>query len=255
MIVTCHNCSTRLRLDGAKIPSRPFSVRCPKCQQIVNAQPTSAPQQRDALSAVGDVPATTRAQAETSATPAVPLADVEALPDDGEPPAREVLRLLGALLRGEQPAELKGAKRRALDGKRVLVCVGSPAGQFAARTLADGGYLVHVAGNTEQALERMREERVDVLVLDPDFDAGRQGAASVGAALAAMRMPERRRVVFVHLSATERTGDAHAAFLAGANLFVNNGDVAELPRAVERNVRDLNELYRHFNKALGFAEL
>ena len=41
MIVTCPNCTARLQLDGAKVPARPFSVRCPKCQQIINAQPPS----------------------------------------------------------------------------------------------------------------------------------------------------------------------------------------------------------------------
>jgi hypothetical protein len=57
------------------------------------------------------------------------------------------------------------------------------------------------------------------------------------------------------MSGTARTGDAHAAFVAGANLVVNTKDVQELPRALERNLRDLNELYRDFNKALGVSEL
>ncbi|MCA1849798.1 MAG: zinc-ribbon domain-containing protein, partial [Acidobacteria bacterium] len=32
MIVVCSQCTTRLQLDDAKVPSRPFTVRCPKCQ-------------------------------------------------------------------------------------------------------------------------------------------------------------------------------------------------------------------------------
>src|SRR5437764_966752 len=127
MIVTCPNCTTRLQLDKAKVPSRPFSVRCPKCQQIINAQPPAPQSQRSA-----------------------------------------------AFVRHE---------------------------------------------------------------------------------MSAMRMPERRRVVFVQLTDKVRTGDAHAAFLAGANLFVNTAEVEELPRALEKNIRDLNELYRDFNKALSLTEL
>ena len=57
MIVTCPNCTMRLQLDKAKVPARAFSVRCPKCQQIINAQPPAAQSQRDALAAVGDLPA------------------------------------------------------------------------------------------------------------------------------------------------------------------------------------------------------
>src|SRR5205085_8740711 len=39
MVITCQQCSARLQLDDAKVPARPFTVRCPKCQHIINAQP------------------------------------------------------------------------------------------------------------------------------------------------------------------------------------------------------------------------
>ncbi len=73
MIVTCPNCTTRLQLDASKVPARPFSVRCPKCQQIINAQPPAQPAARDALGAVGDVPASTRPQPEVATAPPAPL--------------------------------------------------------------------------------------------------------------------------------------------------------------------------------------
>ena len=43
--------------------------------------------------------------------------------------------------------------------------------------------------------------------------------------------------------------------LAGANLVVNMTEVEDLPSALEKNVRDLNELYRDYNRALNLAEL
>jgi predicted Zn finger-like uncharacterized protein len=259
MIVTCLNCSTRLQLDEAKVPARPFSVRCPKCQQIVNTQPTPQPQ-RDAMSAVGDLPVSTRSQQEMSATSTASLPNVEAASDaraQASPSSDDVLRLLASLLRGEAGAatDFKGPKKRGWDGRRVLVCAGSASGERAAHVLAEGGYLVFAADSASQALERMREERVDVIVLDPEFDPKQQGAALISRELVAMRMPERRRVVFVQLTEKARTGDAHAAFVAGANLIVNTSEVGELPRALEKNVRDLNDLYRDFNKALNLLEL
>src|SRR5205085_9955481 len=72
MIVTCPNCTTRLQLDKAKVPARPFSVRCPKCQQIINAQPPVAQSQRDALAAVGNLPASSRSQQGAGLAPAAP---------------------------------------------------------------------------------------------------------------------------------------------------------------------------------------
>ena len=261
MIVNCLNCSTRLQLDEAKIPARPFSVRCPKCQQIINTQPT-AQAQRDAVTAVGDLPVSTRSQQEMSATSTSPLPNVEAAADarsqqQSPSPSDEVLRLLASLLRGEAvaSADFGGSKRRVLDGKRVLVCAGSTGGERAARALAEGGYLVFSADSASQAMERLREERVDVIVLDAEFDQKRQGAALINSELVSMRMPERRRVVFVQLTEKARTGDAHAAFVAGANLVVNASEVEDLPHVLEKTVRDLNELYRDFNKALNLAEL
>src|SRR5437763_10738453 len=96
MIVTSPNCPTRLPLDEAKVPARPFSVRCPKCQQIVNAQPPAADStQRDALAAVGGVPASSRPQQESGG------ASVLREGPAAQPAAEgEVLRLLASLLRG-----------------------------------------------------------------------------------------------------------------------------------------------------------
>src|SRR5215204_4612067 len=259
MIVTCPNCTTRLQLDGAKVPARPFSVRCPKCQQIVNAQPPapSAPQ-RDALAAAGDVPASTKPQETAAATPAPLVGEVQDSPDGHE----DVLRLLASLLRREAAGDggvvrnVPGAGgRRPWERRRALVCAGSAFGGDAARALSLAGYDVSVAADAAQAVERMREDQLDVLLLDPEFDPRVQGAMMVGREVSALRNAERRRLVFVLLTNTARTGDAHAAFLAGANLIVQMKEVGDLPRMLEKNIRDLNELYRDFNRALGLAEI
>jgi predicted Zn finger-like uncharacterized protein len=257
MIVTCPNCTTRLQLDGAKVPARPFSVRCPKCQQIISAQPPAPNAARDALAAVGDVPASARPQPETTAAAPTPLV-TEAAPTPTPEPADDVLRLLASLLRREAAGPVAGAppdSRRAWGRRRALVCAGSAFGGDAVNALRRGGYEVAIPADAAEAAERMREDQFDVLVLDPEFDVRGQGAVRVGRELASMRTPERRRLVFVMLSNTARTGDAQAAFLAGANLIVSMREVSELPRALEKNIHDLNELYRDFNKALGLAEL
>ena len=256
MIVTCPNCTARLQLDGAKVPARPFSVRCPKCQQIINAQPPATPAARDALAAVGDVPASTRPQQEAAAMPPAPLV-AEATPEPESPESPDdVLRLLASLLKREAPGAVAPSHAgRSWERRRALVCAGSAFGGDAVGALRRAGYEVSVAAESAEAVERMREDQFDVLVLDPEFDTRAQGALRMGRELTAMRTAERRRLVFVMLSNTARTGDAHAAFLAGANLIVSMKEVAELPRALEKNIRDLNELYRDFNKALGLAEL
>ena len=257
MIVTCPNCTTRLQLEASKIPSRAFSVRCPKCQHIVNAQPPAQSSQRDALAAVGDVPASSRSQqqgggvaaAPTPAAPEPPANAPEAAADDSE-----VLRLLASLLKREA-AGGQGPFRNGLERRRALVCAGGARAGDAVGALMRGGYDVSVAENIARATEVLREGVAGVVVLDPEFDTRERGASFVRGELSAMRMADRRRVVFVQLSDTARTGDAHAAFVAGANLVVNTKDAQELPRALEKNLHDLNELYRDFNKALGVTGL
>ena len=251
MIVTCPNCTTRLQLEASKVPSRAFSVRCPKCQHIVTAQPPAQSSQRDAVAAGGDVQASMRQQqgggSTTAATPAEPQPQ--------EPAAEEtdVLRLLAALLKRDGGAvadPLRHAERR-----RALVCTGAACGGEVVRALSRAGYDVVAPDNLTQAGEVLREGNVSVVVLDPEFDVRERGASFICGEMTAMRMPDRRRVVFVQMSGSARTGDAHAAFAAGANLVVNTKDAQELPRALETNIRDLNELYRDFNKALGVQEL
>src|SRR5215212_8766395 len=252
MIVICPNCTTKLQLEASKIPSRAFSVRCPKCQHIVNAQPPAQTSQRDAVAAGGDLPSSTRAQQQGggAATPATPTV---AEPQDGATPESEVLRLLASLLSREGGAGA-GSLRHGAERRRALVCAGAANGGEVVRALSRGGYDVFAPDNVRMAGEALREGNVAVVVLDPEFDVRERGHAYICGELAAMRMPERRRVVFVQVSDAARTGDAHAAFVVGANLVVNTKDVRELPLTLQRNLHDLNELYRDFNKALGVSE-
>jgi predicted Zn finger-like uncharacterized protein len=252
MIVTCPNCTTRLQLEASKVPSRAFSVRCPKCQHIVTAQPPAPSSQLDAVAAGGDVVASMRQQQGGGSTPTPP----PATPEPQEPAAEEsdVLRLLATLLKREGGAGA-GSLRHVAERRRALVCTGAASGGDVVRALSRAGYDVLAPDNVAQAGEVLREGNVGVVVLDPEFDVRERGASFVCGEMTAMRMPERRRVVFVQMSGSARTGDAHAALAAGANLIVNTKDAQELPRALERNIRDLNELYRDFNKALGVSEL
>src|SRR3954464_4803046 len=38
MIIRCDNCSVSLQLDESKIPSGNFSVRCPRCSNLLRVQ-------------------------------------------------------------------------------------------------------------------------------------------------------------------------------------------------------------------------
>jgi predicted Zn finger-like uncharacterized protein len=263
MIVICSSCSTRLQLDETKLPSRAFTIRCPKCQSIINGQPPAAgPQDQSAL-AVGNAPAleNVRYKQPTAAPaykPATPAGLEETPPPPADSPAAdtgELTHLLAELLqRGlGVKAESLSASRLAWERRRALVCVPAARRETVACSLAESDYEVFVAEDTSQAIERMREQQMNVVILEPEFDPIEQGAAFVTREVNALRPAQRRRLLFVHLTSTGRTLDTHAAFVHNVNLVVNIADLEHLPHALERTTRDFKDLYRDFNAALNVA--
>lgn len=261
MIVVCTQCSTRLQLDDAKVPTRPFTIRCPKCQSIINGQPPAAQNGQQSALGIGDSPALDNARFQTP-TPAPAFKpdgteeEVQAYGGaaNGEP--KDLAQLLAELLQQSQPAaKQRNAARLRWENRRVLVCVTPARREAIARALVDEHYHVYVAENTSQAIERMREDKMHVIILEAEFDAIEQGAAFVTSEINALRPAERRRLIFVHLSQTLRTMDTHAAFVHNVNLVVNTADLDRLPQVLERTIRDYNDLYSDFNAALNIAAL
>lgn len=254
MIIVCSHCSARLQLDETKVPSRSFTVRCPKCQQAVQIQPPRFEQDERERRAEGSAPR----EARPIPAPAFNLETAQPAPRSGasEPTSElageELLNALARLLRGEQAGAVAHRRRRQ---RRVLLCVEQSAREPLARALSENNYEVYIAANTSQAIERMREDQMDVLVLDAEFDAAEQGAAFIAREIKALRPAERRRLFFVQISPTLRTGDAHVAFLHNINLAVNSADIRELPSLLDYTIRSYNELYKDYFAALQLAPL
>jgi predicted Zn finger-like uncharacterized protein len=264
MIVVCSQCTTRLQLDDAKVPSRPFTVRCPKCQSIIHGQPSANSGGQQSGISVGESPALDNVRFNPPmAAPAfkpeesASEADVQAYSATPSAEPNDLARLLMELLKNASPANGKQptATRLKWEHRRVLVCTTPARREAIGRSLVDENYQVYVAENTSQAIERMREDKMDVVILEPEFDMIEQGAAFVTSEINALRPAERRRLIFVHLSPTSRTLDTHAAFVHNVNLIVNVSDIEQLPNTLERTIRDFNDLYRDFNAALNIAAI
>ena len=139
--------------------------------------------------------------------------------------------------------------------RKALVCVTEPHRNTVARQLAPNGYQVFVAHDTKQAVERMREQQLDIVILAPDFDRAEQGDVFVTREVNVLRPAQRRRLFFVLLSPTLRTMEAHGAFLSNFNCIVNFKDIEELPKILDHALREYNELYKDFNLALNVPAL
>jgi predicted Zn finger-like uncharacterized protein len=263
MIVVCSQCTTRLQLDDAKVPSRTFTLRCPKCQNIIQAQPPAHASEQGALS-LGETPAleSGRFNPQMPAPVFKPDSDseageVRAYGSSSQPAPTDLAHLLAEFLQqGTATSEKKpsGARLR-WERRRVLVCVTLTRRETIGRALVDENYQVYIAEDTSQAIERMREEQMDIVILEPEFDAVEQGAAFVTSEINVLSPAKRRRLLFVQISPTARTLDSHAAFVYNVNLMVNTADLDKLPKVLERTLRDFNDLYRDFNAALNIAEI
>ena len=253
MIIVCTKCSTRLQIDDEKSPSRPFNVRCPKCSNSISAGPASPATEQSAL-AVGGSPATDHPRFEQSTArayePATPsVAGGVGTNDDA------VRMLFELLTKGTNQNADNSKARPSWDKRKALVCTSEPFRELVARKLTQIGCQVFVADETRQAVETMRANKMDVVVLEPQFDPAEQGSAFVIREINILRPPQRRRLFFMLLSPSLRTMDAHAAFLNNVNAIVNVADIEQLERIMEVALREFNELYREFYTASGLTAL
>jgi predicted Zn finger-like uncharacterized protein len=263
MVIICQQCTARLQLDDTKIPARSFTVRCPKCQHMINAQPPAqGGEQQGALGLNGGATGVNHSRFERPRPAPAYKLDEDADGDGGANGVAadkdEVAGLLASLLQRAMTTAAseasKTAPRRAFGHRRALICAEAEHRFAVARALVENGYEAYVAEDTTQAIERMREDQMDVVLLDPNFDQAEQGAAFIKREVAALRPAARRRLFFVHLSPDSRSGDAHMAFVNHANLTINPTEIEEMPYVLERAIRNFNDLYRDFNRASQVAE-
>lgn len=252
MIIVCPKCSSRLQVDELRIPSKPFTIRCPKCSSSVDANAATPATEQTAVS-IGASPSSENPRMEHQK--AAPLFEPETAPVTAGA-ADKFMELLSSLV--NQPGNNDGytpAARSSWNPRKALVCAMEENRESIARVLSENNYQVFVAQDSRQAVERMRENRLDLVILDSRFDPVEQGAVFVTREVTVLRPAQRRRLFFVLLSPTLRTLDAHAAFLNNVNAVVNVNDLAELPKLIEQRLREFNELYTEFNVAMRLPAL
>ena len=240
MIIRCDNCSVSLQLDESKIPSGNFTVRCPRCQNLIRVQ-----------KGAGDSPVQ---QLEASKpAPAVEEGKQQFAAKESEFQINNAMRsLLSALQKESKVMDTDDE----VDEKprRVLLCLGQRR-DAVGKLLAESGFKVYMAQTPAQANERLREGKTEVLIFSPDFAIEHGGAAALQQKVNTMPSFERRRLYFVTLEDGGSTMNAHEAFMRNLNLIVDTKDIAQLPLILNRALRDYNDLYHYFNMAAGAAAM
>lgn len=255
MIVNCENCSAALQIDEKKAPTDRFTIRCPKCQNLVrvvipkagNAAPQVEKKPAANPQAIFEQPEPSPFEA-PNAAPSMPATnDVK----PGESP--DLAALLSALMQQAQGATMPNKTVLSFAHKRVAVCLEPDASAKLSRLLAESGYQPLVLENPTQVSEKIRDRELDILVFASNFSVPFNGAAVIQKLLLSLNPTERRRLFVVSIEDTLQTYSTQEAFLRNVNLIVNKVDLPHLPSVLYRSLREYNDLYRFFNQALAEA--
>ena len=239
MIIRCDNCSVSLQLDESKVPNGYFTVRCPRCQNMLRAN-------KDAK---GHGSATAQQLEANKPAPAAAEGAKQIAEKQSELEINNALRSLLSALQAGKPA-LEASEELNEKPRRVLLCLGSKKDEVA-KVLTEAGYRVYLAQTPAQANERLRDGKTMIVIFSPDFAAEFGGAAILQQKANAMYSSERRRLYLVSLEDNGTTMNAHDAFMRNLNLIVNSADIQQLPLILNRAILDYNDLYHYLYQGLG----
>ena len=237
MIIRCDNCSVSLQIEESKVPTGSFTVRCPRCQNMLRAY----------KKVDGSGSSTVEQLAANKPAPAVGDGSQNFAAKESEFQINNALRsLLTALQTDKKSMDSPDEHEKP---RRILLCLGDKR-EAAAKSLTDAGYKVYLADTPAQANERLREGKTEIVIFSPDFAPEYGGAAILQQKANAMYSSERRRLFLISLEETGTTMNAQEAFLRNLNLIINSRDIAQLPLILNRALHDYNDLYHYFNQAL-----
>ena len=129
----------------------------------------------------------------------------------------------------------------------ALVCESAAERQAVIKAALDQvGFTMHAPKNAEEAVERLRRDSYELVIVDERFQA-------VLAALYGMPMST-RRYIFVALVGREyKTFDNMMAFARSVNVVVNPNDLPHLPAILVKAMNENNQFYRVFREVLAEA--
>ena len=246
----CPNCAQRIVIDDAKVPDRPFSVKCPKCQTVVRFPGRGAAAAAPPGPATGAYPpppatGTFSTAPPTSAYPAFSggAAPAGAAEAGHEAPSEEMRAQMMAQLRREMGT---GSGARPAGRAMVALADRNRAGAVAL-PLTRLGYQVDTVDSPEEGARLLEQGVYDVVVTSRTPPApGREGLYQRLTRLG----PEARRRIFVVLVGDEyKTGDGTQAWAHLADLVVGSRDVPTADTVLLPTIAERGRLYQAFADA------
>jgi endogenous inhibitor of DNA gyrase (YacG/DUF329 family) len=219
----CPQCGNKIVIDDARVPDRPFSVKCPKCQNAVK------------------LPGKGAAAPGTGSIPAVP----EAAPGPAGAAQGAGSEEMRAQMMAQLRREMSVGETPGTVGRALVVLPDKGVAGALTLALSRQGYGVDTLDDMDEGA-RLLEQGVYALVAT----ARVAGAAGKGESLY-QRMnrlgPDARRRVFLMLVGDEfKTGDGTQAFAALADVVVHSKDAAAADGVLRSTLAERSRLYQVF---------
>lgn len=115
------------------------------------------------------------------------------------------------------------------------------------------GFTMHAAKNAEEAVERLRRDSYELVILDERFKGSTSLDNPVLEALRTMPMATRRYIFVALLGREYKTFDNMMAFARSVNVVVNPNDLPHLPALLAKAMNENNQFYRIFREVLAEA--
>lgn len=223
MKLTCENCGKELVLPDSKVPSgKAFSVKCPSCSGKISYKPVD--ETPGELRSVGAGPKPADG-AEQAKKPDITL-DIKVL----EPAVNYF-------------EEYDGTEPLA------LVCDKENSGSIES-VLKELGYRMSMAENATVAINKMKFNRYDMIIINENFDDFPLKENPVLLHIQPMPMVERRFIFVVLLGKSFKSMDKMAAFTLSVNLVVNIKDMGNLAGLLRQSIQENERFYKIFREAL-----
>lgn len=132
-----------------------------------------------------------------------------------------------------------------------LVCDDVPEHQAVIKAaLQELGFKVHIPSNSAEAVERMRKNSYEVIVLDEEYAGSTAHDNQVLKTIHSMAMPVRRYIFVALLGKQFKTFDNMTAFAKSVNAVVNVNDLPQLKGILRQGIAENDQFYRVFREVL-----
>lgn len=246
MQALCPQCQQKIVIDDAKVPDRPFNVRCPRCQTVVKlagkgagAAPPAAP-----APAFAPPPIATLVAPAPTPPPPTPMHSGAAPDASGSHSSDEMRAQMMAQLRREMAGgDATGG------GQAALVAFPDPAHAVAITlTLTRLGYHVDTVENFDDGA-RLLDQGIYPLVVSARVAAAPGRPESLYQRMARLSPDQRRRVFVILVGDDFKTGDGTQAFLVLADVVLNTRDAGSADQVIRAALLDRKRLYQAYDDA------